>query len=337
LTRFTLKRHVLTPALYLVAAVLLAAGVELGSASGEDKSPDQARKELIARELVFSHDKHADRGFDCEYCHGEGDPAEAGAEFRTMDLCFQCHEGRRGVEDCSICHKRVHILRPADHGFDWVHVHREEASQDDDRCAMCHNEDYCQECHEGGRLLPAQSLESNPFIPYGPQVAGKEPLIRRAHDLNYRYTHGLDASGKESDCLACHGFESFCSDCHAPKDDPEKFRPFWHGGTGWSTFGVGSGGGKHAEMARRDLELCAACHEVELGAADPTCLLCHRDRTPGRGNDPSTHGPGFAGGAGKGDWHDDDGAVCYICHIRESGGDRFCGYCHEPHEDEEEH
>jgi hypothetical protein len=242
------------------------------------------------------------------------------------------------VDDCSTCHKRVHILRPADHGAEWAHVHEEEARIGEGRCAECHNADYCQECHEGGAPLAAQALETSSFIPYGPQVAGTGLRVERAHDLNYRDTHALDAAGRQTDCLACHRFESFCSDCHAPDDDPERFRPLWHGGPDWapSPSAIGSGGGGHGEMARRDIELCAACHEIGIGAEDPRCLRCHRDFTPGRGNDPGTHGPGFAADMGDGEWHDDGGAVCYICHIRESGDDRFCGYCHEPPEYEEE-
>lgn len=321
----------------LPAAVFLAIALSgLRPASGEEKSPEQARKETIAGEVIFSHDKHTDRDSDCEDCHGKDDPTEVAMESRSMDMCFKCHEGRRGVEDCSICHKRTDILVPTDHDFEWIHVHGEEARQSDERCLMCHNRDHCQECHEGGNPIPTQSMETSLFLPYGPQVAADELRVQRAHDLNYRYTHALDASGKDSDCISCHDFESFCSDCHAPGDDPDKFRPFWHGGPGWEgPLAAGSGGGRHGEMARRDMELCAACHEVGIGAADPTCLDCHRDSSPGRGNDPSTHGPGFAGGAGKGEWHTDDGAVCYICHTRDTGAGGFCGYCHEPHEGED--
>jgi hypothetical protein len=338
LNRRTRLAHLLAAACGFAAALLLGLCIESVATAEEQADPERETKEQIASEVIFSHDRHTDRGFDCGSCHGEGDPAESGAEFRTMDMCFQCHEGRRGVEDCSVCHERAHILRPADHAFDWFHIHGEQARLGDERCAICHNRDYCQECHEGGRLLSARSEEVTSFTPYGPQLAAKQLLVQRAHDLDYTYTHALDASGKESDCLSCHSFESFCAGCHAPEDDPEKFLPLWHREAGWtpSPPGVGSGGGAHGEMARRDMELCAACHEVEIGAEDPTCLQCHRDFCPGRGNDPSTHAPGFAGDAGRGDWHDDGGAVCYICHIRESGGDRFCGYCHEEHGEEEE-
>lgn len=292
---------------------------------------------VIAKEIIFSHKSHIEMGLSCEECHSGGKEVRAAVEPATMQGCFQCHEGRRGTDDCASCHLRVHILTPSDHDGDWTSNHREEARQDDERCLLCHNRDYCQDCHEGGDTLPTEVGYAQQFLPYGPQLAGDGLRVERAHELNYLYTHPLDAAAKESDCFSCHRYETFCLDCHAPEDDPDRFRPLWHGGPGWGAEAgaVGTGGGTHAEMARRDMELCAACHEVGAGAADPECLECHRDSTPGRGNDPSTHRAGFAGDVGEGEWHDEEGAVCYVCHTREAGADGFCGYCHEPREFED--
>ena len=71
------------------------------------------------------------------------------------------------------------------------------------------------------------------------------------------------------------------------------------------------------------------CHDLQ--GEDPTCLLCHMDRTPGRGNDPQTHLRSFIGDIGEGDFHGDDGAMCFTCHLYkgQAGGNGFCGYCHE--------
>jgi hypothetical protein len=249
-----------------------------------------------------------------------------------MGICFHCHEGRRGLDDCATCHSEVAILTPPNHELDWAHNHGEEARQDDGACRTCHSEDHCQECHEGGQLLSPKKTRTGVLVPYGPQVAAPKMMVERVHDLNYRFTHSLDAIGKESECLTCHGHQTFCSDCHESEGDPAQFKPAWHGGPGWGAVpgGVGSGGGRHAEMASRDIETCAACHEVTLSGTDPACLTCHRDANRGKGNDPSTHDPGFAGNAGKGEWHEDGGAICYVCHIRSqtSGDGGFCGYCH---------
>ncbi len=293
----------------------------------------QARAERILSGLIFSHDRHAEREDGCDYCHREDEGGPAAPRTLGMDECFRCHEGRRGVQDCAICHSDTRVLPPADHELDWPEGHGVQARVDEQACVSCHNRDHCQECHESAVPLAATSGAGELFLPYGPQVAAEGLGVERAHEIDYRYTHPLDAAGKESDCFTCHRYESFCTECHAPEDDPEKFRPLWHGGPGWGAVAgaVGSGGGRHAEMARRDMELCAACHEVGIGGADPRCLECHRDALPGRGNDPSTHEVGFAGASGEGRWHNDPGAVCYICHVRSQAGDAgFCGYCHGP-------
>jgi hypothetical protein len=95
--------------------------------------------------------------------------------------------------------------------------------------------------------------------------------------------------------------------------------------------GVGSGGGLHAKLAKRDIETCAACHDAQ--GADPACILCHTDYDGIKGTNPRTHVPGFMAG-NEGIWHNDPGATCYVCHTdanaRVGGvkGQKFCGYCH---------
>ena len=89
--------------------------------------------------------------------------------------------------------------------------------------------------------------------------------MKGAHDLNYRFTHAIDAKGKERECAVCHEPASFCTECHRPESDPAFFRPPWHGGSDWGAIAgaVGSGGGRHAVLARRDMERCAACHDLQ--------------------------------------------------------------------------
>lgn len=80
-------------------------------------------------------------------------------------------------------------------------------------------------------------------------------------------------------------------------------------------------------MARRDMELCASCHDVE--GVDPVCLFCHVDANFGLGNDPATHEQGFMSGT-HGEWHFDQDYLCYNCHTGSpfKAGVGFCGYCH---------
>ena len=115
----------------------------------------------------------------------------------------------------------------------------------------------------------------------------------------------------------------------------DAFKPASHSQAGFlpiAPHAVGSGGGEHARLARRDIEACAACHGSE--GADPVCITCHNDPDGIKGNDPRTHDPGFMSG-NHGSWHDDPGATCYMCHTdsnaRPGGvrGQKFCGYCHQ--------
>ena len=95
------------------------------------------------------------------------------------------------------------------------------------------------------------------------------------------------------------------------------------------TIGVGSGGGIHATLARRDIETCAACHDVQ--GADPTCITCHLDSDGIKGTNPKTHPAGFMHDT-YGDWHTSNASVCFTCHTSSSPssppGVGFCGYCH---------
>jgi hypothetical protein len=151
------------------------------------------------------------------------------------------------------------------------------------------------------------------------------------HSLNYRYTHGLEAKSHQADCYTCHSAREFCAECHTAGGliDPNGVKPAWHLGAGFTTIGVGSGGGRHAEFARRDIESCVSCHDVRGG--DPVCVQCHADADGIKGTDPKTHDREFND---HGAWHSDPGSPCYNCHTdynAHPGGTRgrgFCGYCH---------
>jgi hypothetical protein len=77
--------------------------------------------------------------------------------------------------------------------------------------------------------------------------------------------------------MTCHEPQSFCAECHAAGGNinQTRFRPASHNVAGFTTIGRGSGGGLHAEEARRDMESCISCHDVE--GQDPTCMTCHNE------------------------------------------------------------
>jgi hypothetical protein len=284
------------------------------------------------REVIFSHKQHAEMEMDCSTCHTGLDRAvkTGGRHLPEMAVCSDCHEGEKAPFECESCHTELQSLRPVSHATGWAHEHGRLVRTGDQACAACHEESDCQECHEGANVsvsMPALGTQTS----FAPQSRGDAGLIvKRNHDLNYRFTHAIDAKGKERECATCHEPATFCADCHRPDSDDAFFKPPWHSGPDWGAIagGVGTGGGRHAQLAKRDMERCAACHDIQ--GDDPTCMLCHIDRLPGKGNDPKTHGSRFASQVGYGDFHDDPNSLCFSCHVVTGpvGANGFCGYCH---------
>jgi len=107
--------------------------------------------------------------------------------------------------------------------------------------------------------------------------------------------------------------------------------PKTHLAANFKTIGVNTGGGLHADLARKDIESCEACHSGS--GADPVCIRCHFDNDGVKGTNPKTHESGFMHDD-HGIWHNTMGAVCFRCHTdanaRPNGtpGTGFCGYCH---------
>ncbi len=293
------------------------------------------------RTIVFSHKQHVDmKGVECVTCHAGLDKVEyAGpANMPAMATCSTCHNDVRASNFCRTCHTTVVDLIPASHlASDFRREHRQLARIGglDVGCATCHTESFCADCHSSAGLLHVgtKDLMSDPMPRGTPTPTPKELRLQMVHGLNYRFTHGIDAKSKSSECVTCHSTQEFCAECHAAGGNVTQgsFKPSWHFGPDFTRLGVGSGGGRHAELARRDIEDCMTCHDLDGG--DPVCMQCHVDPDGIRGTDPKTHPAGFHSGD-HGPWHTDGGATCYSCHTdmnAHPGGRRgvgFCGYCH---------
>jgi hypothetical protein len=292
--------------------------------------------------LIFSHEQHVGMsGVECATCHTDIDNVTlAGAQnMPTMATCTTCHNDSKATSACKACHTSFTNLIPADHlvaDFKKEHKKLTRLGALDVSCATCHTQTFCADCHgaaalvqigKGGLMTEPSPRSSSPTD--GPQRMD----LQMVHSMNYRYTHGIDAKQKSADCYSCHSARTFCAECHNAGDNvsARAFKPAWHLGAGFTTLGVGSGGGRHAEMARRDIESCASCHDTQ--GSDPTCITCHTDADGIRGTDPKTHPAGFMRDV-DGPWHSNPGAVCYNCHTDYNAhpggvkGRNFCGYCH---------
>ncbi len=287
------------------------------------------------RLILFDHALHVvDEAFECATCHADIEESEeTGAiVLPAMETCSDCHDDAAAPSECALCHVDTSNLRPLSHrAFDWAQDHAWEMrlGPGPEDCVTCHTDDDCAVCHDSPTLAAGGSGAPRTLAELRIDPDGSRGLaLEQVHELNYLFTHPLDVRIHARDCDTCHDRQDFCVTCHEGTQDGGFFRPvpLVHGGPDFVRVGVGSGGGRHAELARRDIESCAACHD-EVGA-DPVCITCHEDRTPGLGNDPRTHASGFADF--EGDWCSDPGSVCFQCHTdRGLGGLGFCGYCHE--------
>ncbi|MBD3291013.1 cytochrome C [candidate division KSB1 bacterium] len=285
------------------------------------------------RDYYFNHKLHVtSENMDCETCHSGIEKVDMGdgEKIPSREICNTCHNGLKATMVCMECHPMDTKFRPDNHVMDWQREHMVEIRAGGTKCAHCHTNNYCQECHESTDLISTKILPENFYATYSPQAKGNEGIILKAvHDLNYRFLHQLDALGREKDCRICHETSAYCGECHSSGTN-SGIRPAWHGGPDWGALAlaIGSGGGRHAELARRDIERCAACHDVQ--GADPACLQCHIDLDGIKFTDPKTHESGFANRFGEdSSFHSDNGAVCYMCHVNSNqAGLGFCGYCH---------
>ncbi len=289
---------------------------------------------VAERATFFNHMLHTQQlEMECETCHTGllSETIRTTGYLPMMDDCMSCHNGGAAPRDCESCHvDDRRLLMPATHTADWTTTHGPDAQFADISCVPCHAGTDCEDCHAGGQLNELADIGAARQSPFAPLLDGSAVnAVNAVHGLNFRFLHGIEARAKSTDCLTCHEIDGgdFCAECHNPADD-EGIRPVWHGGADWGALAgaVGSGGGRHAQMARRDIENCAVCHDAR--GDDPTCLQCHMDRIPGVGNDPSTHSRDFADEIGDGDFHDDNTAICYSCHTPAASGVDFCGYCH---------
>ncbi len=295
-------------------------------------------------ELNFNHKFHLEsQKLNCETCHKGLDKVNYGKEsstvFPEMEQCATCHNNESvATNECSSCHiSTVNLLPDTHKEVNFLKNHKFAALQEDENCAMCHTNNFCEDCHVSTNRLGVKNTASDFFTPFSPHKFldnTKQQQITTVHDLNYRFTHGIDAKGKTKECQTCHQIETFCAECHDSKGGDYAlggFTPTSHLQPNFTTIGVGSGGGLHAELAQRDIESCASCHDTQ--GADPACILCHNDPDGIKGTNPRTHKADFMMDT-HGEWHESMGAVCFNCHTdpnaRPDGtpGVGFCGYCH---------
>jgi len=305
---------------------------------------DENYEALIQSEssLIFNHKFHLNNEMNCEDCHKGLDEVDYSFEsinlLPPMETCAGCHnESKIASNACESCHISTINLFPQNHNnVEFTRSHKFMALDMDANCMMCHDNVTCQECHVATNVITEINLADDFYQPYMPSntIDGTEQqIITKVHnDPNYRFYHGIDAKGRTTECQTCHQVESFCANCHQSENSDFALGgivPASHLLPDFKTIGIGSGGGEHAILAKRDLESCASCHDVQ--GADPTCIMCHLDSDGIKNTNPKTHASNFMRNE-EGDWHNNYGSICYNCHTSASPDsqptDGFCNYCH---------
>ena len=244
-------------------------------------------------ELYFSHVYHLETiKMECNHCH-----ILAADEFLdpNMDGCFRCHNNAEGevhelVTDrawtgtnmCESCHKNLSNLKPKDHmvpDFSRFHGRMAMNGENEEECAMCHSEAYCEQCHHPMNEVPHPATSDDVYIEGWPRSekmdTGEMLTVQSAHSLTYRYTHGFDARAQSSRCETCHERESFCTPCHENGYDANGARvvPQSHMMAGFASASRNAALNRHGRLAQMNMESCVTCHNVDGG--DPVCAVCH--------------------------------------------------------------
>jgi hypothetical protein len=214
-----------------------------------------------------SHAEHLERTKDdCKTCHTSfPEPLRTPAMKPQMAACLSCHEHRSDYDQgkCAKCHldlTRYPLAPIADfsHAGNYVRTHMDDARSGADRCATCHEQSFCADCH--ARTVPMK-------------IELKLPERVDAdfiHRGDYIGRHVADAQAEPATCRRCHG-SSFCDSCHRAQNlTPFGANPRDPHPPGWVLPGSAQ---FHGTAARRDITSCAGCHDQ---GARSICVDCHK-------------------------------------------------------------
>lgn len=300
---------------------------EMCHVKGQDKKVELTR---INRMVNFSHAAHQPRvqqalaaktpvGKDgkkvdakklvtCKQCHAAAyKTKKAGTPMLgKMAVCTDaCHKKDIKDQACDKCHtqltrQRLEAVLHLGHQGNFLKRHGTLARNSAERCAQCHDQTYCADCHGRTSSMPLS--------------------IRYPEKINNRYIHRGDFIGRHmvqaraqpTTCKKCHG-NQYCTTCHemrgvvrpAPTAVGSKVRAV-HGAQ-WMTPGQA---GFHGREARRNAARCASCHDQ--GAAS-NCVKCHKVGALGGSPHPRNFKWANKSGECKAN------PMCLTCHVNGMG------------------
>jgi hypothetical protein len=187
------------------------------------------------------------------------------ATCHTQNLCATCHidTSEQIAEDFAVetsASADGPLVKIPGHGPNFAVAHGAAAVASSPKCAACHEETYCVDCHDG---------------------SGRPSF----HPADFVQRHSAEAWGQMQTCSECHSNEAFCRDCHTTQG-------FANAGQTGAAFhdAVPDWFVAHGKAARQGLDACASCH------TQSSCLRCHSAVEGFRIN---PHGPDFDADAEK--------------------------------------
>jgi hypothetical protein len=224
--------------------------------------------------IPFDHAEHqelVELEVTCVNCHKE----DAKAIVPSKEVCLECHEEEFYAE----------ITFPSGtktHGPTWALNHRAVAKSGVIDCSICHEQEFCLDCHKAGSVNEMGEFGNN---------------LTNVHRSEFHVTHPIAARTDPQLCDSCHE-RDFCVECH-DRFAPEDLAIQSHR-KGWSMLtvseashavfadrlGINPGvcnpchpnsvlpahewSNAHAREARKNLATCQACHPE-----GDVCLTCH--------------------------------------------------------------
>jgi len=109
--------------------------------------------------------------------------------------CTDCHEARG----------EKLAFGSFNHTATWGQTHRQQASQNEAVCSMCHQTSFCNDCHNSGSELK-------------PSLKNQGETYRQTpHRGDYLSRHRIDGRVDPTSCFRCHGnpkSAQICAACH---------------------------------------------------------------------------------------------------------------------------
>lgn len=176
------------------------------------------------------------------------------------------------IAECNSCHKAEGIA--LNHDADWQRGHRVLAARANAKCAECHDQAWCLDCHQGGGIDAKLSTQNY-----------KRDYIPKSHRSDFLEIHPIKALDNPQTCTRCHD-QKYCIQCHS------RFRPtdlqFDSHRRQFSSINLTNVGPNHALFKPEDCQTChrggilpvhqwSAAHAVEARRNLQACQTCHSD------------------------------------------------------------